>query len=386
MARETLTDEHLSATVRQRIQIVANETAKLQEKSTSLQNEMKRLKEKNLLLEAQLNQKDLTIQSLIQMTPQSNQKEEDCAVSVTEDERVEEYEKQVKDLFTEIGQLKQENQALYECLQEQKQAKTKALKAHKIAKSAVKRFQDSGYPVLLADIQSKYQQLEHRAEKLDEMLEKEKTNAQCLRSELEAVQRDREAQARTVGEKEAIIKRLESKMETLSTQLCDQQYCLDNMQIEYKLAGMEIARDESRKHEASAGEFDLLVKALAQERGRVEKLSEELQVWKSKSITRNGKNDVIAPHREDTSMSSVLYKCYFAPQVDQMDSKMSDLAQLIPLEYHHTNEEINIQANAHSIEQTSLLEQLLDRCLNQLEAVDRFVQDGLAETIGFRCA
>lgn len=204
MAQVTATEEHLNTTVRQRIQNVTKETAKLYTKSISLQNEMQSLKERNLFLEAELNQKDLTIQSLIHITPHSNQKEEECANSIntSEDERVEEYEKQVKDLFTEIEQLKQENQAIYECLQEQKQAKTKALKAYKMAKVAVKRFQDSGYPALLADLQSKYQALENRAEKLDEMLENEKSKAQCLRSELEAVQREKKAFCDKVDEKE----------------------------------------------------------------------------------------------------------------------------------------------------------------------------------------
>lgn len=204
MAQVTATEEHLNTTVRQRIQNVTKETAKLYTKSISLQNEMQSLKERNLFLEAQLNQKDLTIQSLIHITPHSNQKEEEYANSIntSEDERVEEYEKQVKDLFMEIEQLKQENQAIYECLQEQKQAKTKALKAYKMAKVAVKRFQDSGYPALLADLQSKYQALENRAEKLDEMLENEKSKAQCLRSELEAVQREKKASCDKVDEKE----------------------------------------------------------------------------------------------------------------------------------------------------------------------------------------
>ncbi|CCI46973.1 unnamed protein product [Albugo candida] len=383
MAQVTATEEHLNTTVRQRIQNVTKETAKLYTKSISLQNEMQSLKERNLFLEAQLNQKDLTIQSLIHITPHSNQKEEECANSIntSEDERVEEYEKQVKDLFTEIEQLKQENQALYECLQEQKQAKTKALKAYKMAKVAVKRFQDSGYPALLADLQSKYQALENRAEKLDEMLENEKSKAQCLRSELEAVQREKKAFCDKVDEKEATIETLQSNIEKLLTQLYDQQYCLDNMQIEYKLAGMEIARDESRKHEASAGEFDLLVKALAQERGRVEKLSEELQVWKSKCrATQSGQNHQLMFDSEEALLSSVLSK------VGQMDVKVSDLAQLIPLEYHRSNEERSLHANSHLMEPTSSLNQLIDRCLIQLDVVDRFIQVGLADSIGLRCA
>lgn len=69
-----------------------------------------------------------------------------------------------------------------------------------------------------------------------------------------------------------------------------------------------------------------------------------------------------------------------------MDVKVSDLAQLIPLEYHRSNEERSLHANSHLMEPTSSLNQLIDRCLIQLDVVDRFIQVGLADSIGLRCA
>ncbi|KAJ0405835.1 hypothetical protein ATCC90586_001698 [Pythium insidiosum] len=197
---------------RERILEATDATARARERINDVQSETLRLRKKCFKLQKLLQEKEATILSLqeqqdsklsllmhdtmqgVHRAMSSNQMDDDVSPSVPfgdsrlqllrdqeeADAKLFEYEQQITKLYEELAEEKQRNEMLTECLQEQKQAKAKLLKACKVARKEIEAMKESGLHQMLDDLQQRCDALEKSKAELEAALLQEKTKVRAV--------------------------------------------------------------------------------------------------------------------------------------------------------------------------------------------------------------
>ncbi|GLD93180.1 hypothetical protein PINS_up001772 [Pythium insidiosum] len=212
-----------TARARERISDVQQETLRWRKKCFKLQ---KLLQEKEAMILSLQEQQDTKLSLLmhdtmesVQRAMKSNQLDDDdgtppapfgdSRLQLLRDQEVAdaklfEYEQQITKLYEELAEEKQRNEMLTECLQEQKQAKAKLLKACKVARKEIEAMKESGLHQMLDDLQQRCHALETQNSDMEDALQQEKTKVDDARRETQDALDAAEAHARQEREWQGI--------------------------------------------------------------------------------------------------------------------------------------------------------------------------------------
>lgn len=319
------------------------------------------------------------------------------------DSRIHEYEQQIAELYEENQQEKLKNEMLSECLQDQKHAKAKLMKACKHVKQELQAVKDSGLSQMLLDIETRCDALEKEKNQVMEELLAERS----LRAEQEDKHKTTSKQLDDLilesAKWEDIVSRKDKKLQLSRDQICEQQLAIENLKADLNIKEKRANRPQDMCREEEIEQLRSTINALRSKVGEVYNESQQLKTENeflreqltSQHGARGLEGDASSCAAQDTYKKLLI-------QVRLIKKKLLALKELVQT-YEDTNiVDINLLDGGSSfyeecVEDDTLASRSCERNLMHLSdsvlevvryltELQEVVEDACARLIGSTCA